>query len=355
MPWLGNLIYLTGHSPLPGVDPTPFAFALSGLVASWGLLQHQLLDLAPLAREVLIESMADGVLVLDADDHIVDANPAAVRFLGDATSSVIGRRASDAFATMPALLALCRASLPVEGTMRASGDVGVILEARVMPVHAPADEDAGRLLVLRDVTARERATVDMRALNARLAAQLAENAALHARLREEAIRDALTGLHNRRYLDEMLAREVARAARAGYPVSVIVLDIDHFKAINDRFGHHGGDGVLRALATLLQADARVEDVICRQGGEEFVAVLPGVTAPAARTRTEEWRRVFAGLAVHHDKGEIRATLSAGVAVYPQNGTTGAAVLRAADAALYDAKSAGRDRVAERRAVTGAVA
>ncbi len=355
LPWLGNLIYLTGHSPLPGVDPTPFAFALSGLAASWGLLQHQLLDLAPRARAVLIESMADGVLVLDAHDHIVDANPAAVRLLGGAASPVIGRRASDVLAAMPTLLALCRAPLPVEGTVRPPDDPRVILEVRGMPVHTPDDEDAGRLLVLRDVTARERAAADVHALNARLVAQLAENAVLHARLREEAIRDPLTGLHNRRYLDEMLTRDVSRAIRAGHPVAVIVLDIDHFKAINDRRGHQAGDDVLRALAALLRADARAEDVICRQGGEEFVAVLPGATRAEARTRAEDWRRAFAGVAVRHEGGEIRATLSAGVAVYPQDGTTGEAVLRAADAALYDAKSAGRDRVAERRETMGTMA
>lgn len=203
------------------------------------------------------------------------------------------------------------------------------------------------LLTIQDVTERVRAAEELRALNARLEAQLAENAALQARLREEALRNPLTGLYNRRYLQEALDREVAHAAREGTALAVVMIDVDRFKAVNDKCGHRTGDQVLQALATLLRARTRAEDVVCRYGGEEFAVVLGGLLPTEAARRAEQWRREFAALRHPSEDGDIATTLSAGIAAYPRDGASGEAVLHAADRALYAAKRAGRNRVVER--------
>ncbi|MBI1179029.1 MAG: diguanylate cyclase [Alphaproteobacteria bacterium] len=171
------------------------------------------------------------------------------------------------------------------------------------------------------------------------------NYRLRETLKVMSLRDSLTGLFNRRYLDEALALEVDRAARNGDSVGVIVGDLDHFKRLNDTHGHDGGDIALRAVAQVLARSIRKGDIACRQGGEEFVVVLPGASLELARERAAALRQPLAGLEVtHHGKLIGPITMSMGVAAYPDNGDTPDAVLRAADAAMYRAKQAGRDRV-----------
>ncbi len=345
LPWIGNLIYLLGRSPIPGLDLTPFAFTLAGLVWFWGLFRVRLLDLVPVARETLIERMQDGVLVVDNRGRIVDHNAAAQRLIGGAPSS-IGRAAREVLGAAPALLALCQAAEPARADMRSPLDPSLHLEVGAIPLHSRAGAYTGVLLVVRDVSERVRAAEELRALNARLQAQLAENIALQDRLREEAIRDPLTDLYNRRYLQEMLDHEVARAAREGRTLALAMIDVDHFKAVNDRYGHRTGDRVLQALATLLQARTRAEDVVCRYGGEEFVVVLVDTSLADASRRAEQWRREFADLHHPHDGGQVSTTLSAGIAAYPRDGATGDELLHTADRALYAAKRTGRNRVVE---------
>lgn len=167
-------------------------------------------------------------------------------------------------------------------------------------------------------------------------------------MREQAVRDSLTGLFNRRYLEETLAREIARARREGSTVGILMLDIDRFKRVNDTYGHPAGDAVLRALGQLLADHVRDEDIPCRYGGEEFVVVLPDVPRAITRKRAEQIRQAFQDLrmTVEGPAGptEISATLSVGGAVYPQDGENGNMVLSRADQALYQAKAAGRNRV-----------
>jgi diguanylate cyclase (GGDEF)-like protein len=191
---------------------------------------------------------------------------------------------------------------------------------------------------------RKRAEEELRGANERLKGQLAEIEELQARLREQAIRDPLTGLFNRRYLTETLERELARASREGLPLSVVMIDVDHFKALNDAFGHRAGDLMLLALGNLLSAQTRHGDIACRYGGEEFVVVLPGAPVEKARSRAEVWRSAFQEMRVAFEKAELRATLSLGLAAFPLYGTSGDDLLRLADKALYAAKRRGRNRL-----------
>ena len=171
------------------------------------------------------------------------------------------------------------------------------------------------------------------------------NVKLREVLRSQSIRDPLTGLFNRRYMEETLEREVRRAQRAVRPMAVLMLDLDHFKRVNDEFGHDAGDALLRELGNLLLRNLRREDVACRYGGEEFVLVLPEASLADGERRAEELRDEIKRLRVS-DKGRLLGPLTAsfGMAAYPEHGLAGNLLLRAADTALYRAKREGRDRV-----------
>ena len=159
------------------------------------------------------------------------------------------------------------------------------------------------------------------------------------------IRDQLTGLFNRRYLDEVLDREVHRAMRANRPLSVIMLDVDHFKQFNDTHGHPAGDALLRSLARMLQSRTRREDVTCRYGGEEFVMILPEAPLEVACRRAEQLRSEALRLRPNQNgAGSKPVTLSMGIAALPQDGMNARELLANADRNLYLAKQAGRDRV-----------
>jgi len=171
------------------------------------------------------------------------------------------------------------------------------------------------------------------------------NLRLNETLREQAVRDGLTGVFNRRFMEESLAREIAKAKRSLSPVSVVMLDLDHFKMFNDDFGHEAGDILLQKLAALLQSSFREADVVCRYGGEEFVLMLPGASLDYARMRTEEIQESLRSMTVQYRGRFLRAlTISAGLATLPDHGLTGEELLKAADTALYRAKNEGRDRL-----------
>ena len=195
----------------------------------------------------------------------------------------------------------------------------------------------------------------------RLADQVAmalANLKLRQSLREQSIKDALTGLYNRRYLEESLERELSRAMREAQPLAVLMIDVDHFKRYNDQYGHEGGDAVLRALGRTLREMLRTSDLAARYGGEEFTVVLCNATMAGAREWGERLREVVRQLEVKSG-GQVLppVTISLGLALYPDHGKTSGELLHAADRALYEAKHSGRDRlmVAGQGAVQAGVA
>ena len=213
--------------------------------------------------------------------------------------------------------------------MSAQGNVLGLVHLEFGPGHANEQADRLRLLSV-------------------LADQLAlalSNLMLRDSLRDQSIRDHLTGLHNRRFLEESLAREVARAKRTRQPLAVLMLDADHFKRFNDQFGHEAGDMVLSALGKTIKASCRSSDLACRFGGEEFTVVLGDAAGDAAMQWAERLFAKVRELEVKTGTQSVgRITMSAGVASYPEHGDDAEALLRAADAALYQAKHSGRDRV-----------
>ncbi len=172
------------------------------------------------------------------------------------------------------------------------------------------------------------------------------NIQLRERLQQQSVRDPLTGLYNRRYLEESIQRELGRAKREQTPLSIIMLDLDHFKRINDEHGHSTGDKVLVAVSEMLKGALRGEDLICRFGGEEFTLILPGAAFEVAMQRAEQVRQAIEELHIEVSQASVlQVTSSLGIATFPTHGDDAQVLLNLADDALYGAKNAGRNQVA----------
>ena len=335
-PWLGNILYLSGAMPLQGLDPTPHSFTVTGLVFALDLLYLRLLYLVPVARARSFEAMGDGVLVIDDKFRILDLNPAAARLLGLPGRQLLGRPLP---ADWPHAQLLSSQEQPLELSLQ---DGLRILDLRVYPITQQSKPHSSRMLVLRDITERRQAEEALRSANQTLALRIAEIESLQAALREQALRDPLTGLYNRRYLDEIFPRELSRARRDGIPLAIALIDLDDFKRINDSFGHFHGDQVLRRLAALLDADGNGADMICRLGGEEFLVLMPGAGGEQALRRAEAWRTAFERLPHGAGDDSFCATFSCGIALFPEHAGAPPQLYQAADQALYAVKAAGKN-------------
>jgi diguanylate cyclase (GGDEF)-like protein len=336
LPGLANVAYLTHLTPLPGLDLTPFAFSVSGLGLAWSVLRLRMLDLRPVARDTLVEHLRDGVVVVDPEGRVVDVNPAARHLLPKRGTEWVGQSLGSVF---PALTACLRDESPgVQVREVQTGEVPLqVLEVTSIPLREGREWVGGRLLVLRDVTERRQLDTSRREANERLQAQLTEIRLLQAELQERVVRDGLTGLYNRRYLEELLGHLLS-GGKATSGVAVVMVDIDSFKQLNDTYGHAAGDRVLQCLAEILRDGSALHEHACRYGGEEFAVVLTGATEAQAAMRAEAWRKAF------RERADPSATLSAGVAVFTGDAGDSDALLRAADHALYAAKTSGRNRV-----------
>jgi diguanylate cyclase (GGDEF)-like protein len=342
-PWIGNALYVFDLNPVPGLDLSHIGFIGSGIVLLIGISGFRLLDLVPVAREWLIEHLGDGVLVIDEQNRIVDINPAA-RELLDVGRGAVGQPMERAFSRWPEVLELIDAGKDLRTELHYDQPDERVIDLRISSLSNRRGLMAGKLILLHDITHQNQTRSQLEQANVRLQAQITEIEGLHEQLREQAIRDPLTGLFNRRYLDETLPRELSRAGRENYPVTVIMLDVDSFKNVNDSFGHAAGDLMLRALGIILQEKTRRGDIACRYGGEEFVVVMPGLSLLQAKNRAEQIRAAFENRKVKWGKDRLRATISLGVATYPRHGKTEEEIMRSADFALYAAKAAGRNRV-----------
>jgi diguanylate cyclase (GGDEF)-like protein/PAS domain S-box-containing protein len=344
LPWAGNIYSENYFDVLHGLDLAPLMFGLSGIIFASSVLRANFMDLIPIARSHLIENMRDGILVLDAQNRIVDINPAMENFIEKKASFYMGKNAFDVFQPWMEKTDLLLAGPETRTELRVPKDPSRYLDLRVTPLYDKDQLLNGRLMVFRDITERKQVEKRLRYVNDRLQTQLIEIGVLQSKLREQAIRDPLTNLFNRRYLEETLERELARAAREDYSLCVIMIDLDHFKRVNDAYGHEAGDEVLKALALTLSEQCRRGDFACRFGGEEFMIVMPNITMDTAYERAENIRQSLNSLHVPYGQYNLTITISMGIACYPINGETREAILRAADQAMYGAKEAGRDHI-----------
>jgi diguanylate cyclase (GGDEF)-like protein/PAS domain S-box-containing protein len=220
----------------------------------------------------------------------------------------------------------------------------VWVEMSSVPIYASDGTINGYQGVARDVSGRRQHEENLLQMQQQLESRLNEVAEEKSVFQELATHDPLTGLYNRRHLEDALPLELARSTRDGKQLAIIMLDLDHFKNINDQYGHAAGDEILKALAGLLKNGARESDLICRYGGEEFVAIMPNMSAEQALERVETWRQQLEDLFVVYGDFKINVTLSAGIAVFPEHGENASLVLTRADEMLYKSKRDGRNRI-----------
>jgi diguanylate cyclase (GGDEF)-like protein len=345
IPLLGEVVYDFIPNLMPGLDTTAITLSVTGVLVAVGLLRLKLLEMVPVARELLVEKMADGLLVLDEKNRIADINPAGKMLLEIKVGRLIGDPIGEVLAHWPGLVkSIIEAANGPETEFSMVSPERRYISFHITPLHSHLGQPSGSLTILRDVTSHKTIADELQQANQQLHEKLSEIEALQGELREQAIRDPLTSLYNRRYLAETIGREFARALRAAYPVSVVMLDIDHFKLVNDTFGHAAGDLVLQLVSQKLRSQTRAGDIVCRYGGDEFILVLPNATADTCAMRAEQWRASIQESSITWAGNEVRVTVSLGIAVFSMHGTNSDEILAAADHAVYIAKTSGRNQV-----------
>jgi len=506
VPFLANVAFIFLRlRPFGYLEYSPFAFTFAGIVNAWGIFRYRLFDISPVARDTVVESMGDGMVVLDRQNRIVDGNKAAQRFFGW-MSVPTGQPVRLVWKDWPQLLILCQshdindieitrnfdgqktytdaekstltdrrgknrgtvillnditerklreeeikqANEKLEGSLRSAeqrnreitllgemaqwihssadmkdayqiaaqylaelfkGDSGFLAEVNsenqmvevmasfgtpaghnVFPVshclalkHGSIYESDGSdpsgvcphlgefhgcylsipLLVMdkpvgllgvqkiRDLEEPPGSPDSvwleshrnlLIAVGQELTVALA-NVELRESLREQSIRDPLTGLYNRRHMEEILDAELHRSRRSGKSIGLIMADLDHFKKFNDAYGHMAGDLLLKAVANLIRNIIRVEDTACRYGGEEFLIIFPAAGLQDTYTRAIQIQKEVRKITFSYEQQQLgNMTISMGVASFPENGNEASELIRTADEALYRAKDEGRDRV-----------
>ncbi len=347
IPLVTNIFYQvaseTASSSIP-IDLTPISFTVTAFLISAGVFGLHLFDLMPIARHVVLEYIPEMVVVVDAHDRVLDANKTAQEWLGKTLDEIVGKDPMEVFHEWPQLINRFLTSNETHEEIQIPGDPPRTLELNVSALYNRFNVLEGRLIVAHDITDRKWLENDLIYANDALTRQLEEIEHLRDELEQQAIRDPLTDVYNRRYMVEFLENEIARAAREKASVSIVMMDLDNFKQFNDNYGHKCGDVVLQAFATFLVEHTRRGDVICRYGGEEFVILMPNTVHEIGYERAETWRQDFSETAVEYEGMKFSTTFSAGVATFPQHGHTGDLILQAADKALYRSKDAGRNKV-----------
>ncbi len=493
IPWIGNIIYVSGLSPIEGLDLTPISFAVSVILMAWSFFRLQLFGIIPIARDLVIETTSDGILVLDNENRILDINAAAHHLLFTDNTAVIGRNLQEELQSTPRVFAALKSISHGRVEIELKLPQNMILDVNVTPLSDQNGQANDRILVLRDITELKRIQHEEReqrllatslsdiasALNgirdrnevldrilmevnrvvphdsssialldednmvtfvrfrgyektglervlkrlklnledvytfkkmhqtskplmsndtekdpdwipiknsewirsyvgapiflggktigfinldgrkpglfseksvawlqafASHAALAIENARLFERLQQLAITDGLTGLLNLRHFEELASREIQRAARYKKNLSLIVMDIDHFKDVNDRFGHYAGDQTLQQVSKVFVSTFRKIDIIARIGGEEFAILLPETGLDLSVSVAERLRQNIASTETEVAEGIVKVTCSLGVADLQFCPPDLRELMNCADKALYEAKRGGRNQV-----------
>lgn len=299
-----------------------------------------------------VEQSPVSVVITDTDGHIAYVNPRFLALTGFSMEEVRGKTPriirSDHMPpeTFKDLWATIKAGKTWRGELlnkKKNGELYWELEV-ISPVFDNAGNIINFIAVKEDVTVRKEAEARLLEVNHQLEEKLKEIEGLQVILREQAIRDPLTGLYNRHFLNEALKHEFARSGREGYPICFILMDLDGFKKINDTYGHAAGDVTIQFFANLLKRLTRIGDIVCRYGGEEFLLVLPNTSASFAFQIAERLRGDFENSGISYAGFHINAATSCGISEFPSDGGTAEKVLAAADMALYAAKERGKNRV-----------
>ena len=348
IPFLINLFYQFAPGIIPEhsvrIDLTPISFTITAFLLSIVIFGLRLFDLIPIARYKVLENIPQMVFVIDAQDRVLDANIVAQNSLEKSLDEIVGGDVIEVFRQWPELINRFLTTHEAHEEIQIPGDPPRTLEIIVSALYNRFKQLEGRIIVAHDVTHRKRLENELKYANVILEKQLEDIKQLREELQEQAIRDPLTNVYNRRFLADAMDRELAQAGRSEKPASVVILDIDFFKQFNDTYGHRCGDYVLQYMAKFLGERIRRGDVLCRYGGEEFVVFMPNAPMGAAYQRAESWRNEIANTFIDYEGLHLKTSFSAGVAGYPAHGTDSDLILRAADKSLYQAKNSGRNRV-----------
>ncbi|MFK7914353.1 MAG: diguanylate cyclase [Pseudomonadales bacterium] len=322
---LANAFSISSLNPYPWFDLSTVGFAAASLILTEGVLRYGLLDHARVLRDQVVENLTDGVTVLNTKGQIIDANSKALSILsmerGDLGSSLI----NDIVTTMPLTNLNDRQKASVEITLE---DRAFEVSSSTIDATSPGSEI---VLVFRDVTIRRENERELRRM---------KNA-----LETMAHTDALTKLYNRWVFMERLQEEVERVRRHGSTLSVLLFDLDHFKKVNDTFGHEAGDEVLKTVAKVATQIKRLTDVAARLGGEEFAILLPETQREGALHLAQRLREAIEEAdTVSGDGKSLKVTASVGVATVTRTNKELEGILKHADTALYEAKESGRNMV-----------
>jgi diguanylate cyclase (GGDEF)-like protein/PAS domain S-box-containing protein len=299
-----------------------------------------------------LNAAANAIVISDRDGNCIWVNPAFTVLTGYEPEEILGQKLSKLKSGVQEdkfyqdLWKTILGGSVWHGEIINKNKQGVLYmeEMTISPVPNDKGEITHFIAIKLDVTERKRMQISLEDANRRLVFQMGEIEALQEKLREQALRDPLTNLYNRRFLEETLDREIAHARRDGENLCVAMIDIDNFKLFNDRYGHKVGDMILRSLGDILIANTRKGDVACRYGGEEFIVVMPGADVDNALKRAKHWRKAFQLLQQSFNGQELQSTVSIGVAVFPDHGVDGDAVIQAADKAMYESKARGKNCV-----------
>jgi diguanylate cyclase (GGDEF)-like protein len=343
LPFLGSIIYLTDLNLLPGMDWTPIGSFFSVVLITLSITTFRFLDLIPVARDLVFSLIQDGIMVVDSQLRVVDWNPALSQLIPNIPIK-LGGSAEQIFR----MLGLKNNPFmniheSVNFELEITDPELRILDIMVSPL-TPNKAFDGWLVIFDDETERRIATRGLEKANKTLLQKLDEIEKLQIQLKEQTIRDPLTGLFNRRFFDEYFNTELIRSIRTNAPISLLMVDIDHFKSVNDRFGHDVGDQVLEMLGEILKTMFRKSDVSCRFGGEEFLILLPGLEHDQAFNRAEALRERFEQASRDAEFLYAQVTISIGISNYPLHADNTRDLFRIADRALYQAKEQGRNRV-----------
>ncbi len=320
-----NAFALSAINPFPWFDYSTVGLALASVILYTGVLRYGLLNRSRIRRDRVLEALHDGVLVARSSGELLDANAAALRIFSLERSALAQQNINALVPSLPLLRINERSRSTVEITR---GAHAYEVRASMLDPHGPASDVA---LVFRDVTRRR---VDDQ-----------QRRETQKELETLALTDALTNLHNRRVFMSRLNEEIGRVQRHGATLSVLLFDLDHFKAVNDRYGHDTGDEVLKTVARCLEQVKRVTDVAARLGGEEFALLLPETGQPGALQLAQRLREKIAGSETMTSGGlPLTVTASIGVATVNRNSRQIDDLLQHADGALYAAKDSGRNRV-----------
>jgi diguanylate cyclase (GGDEF)-like protein len=341
-PLITSLLYATDVLPVMGLDYSTFGFLITYLFLSIGLSNYRLLDLVPVDISNLIKQFQDGMIIIDTQERVVEINQRALELLKITEFPIIGLKVQS---IVPWKIEFERTNhLARTYDVCFDEERGTFYQVQVSNLTNKGLTHVGFLVVLRDISLSKQTQIQLKLANERLQNQVTEISSLKELLQDQATHDSLTNLHNRRLMDEVLNQFSIKSRDNNQPLSILVMDVDHFKLINDDHGHQAGDEILVAVGNIIKTLTRSTDFCCRFGGDEILVALQNMTSDLAAKKAEEIRREIEQLNVEIDGRLICVKTSIGVATFPQDADSVDELIYAADQAMYQAKANGGNQV-----------